>query len=689
VTQRVSWVAAAISEPAARARVRIWSGGESIVALAPAAGSGSSNATIVLPTGLDGGLGARLYVNASVVLENCYSSTVSDTMPPVDPNVGAFVELAVLEFLENGPMQTVVARCAQDEAAIATPIKTAHASRRLRCRPLFFKAISAVEMGCNISLQSISLEWITSCRYGAGITTSVISFHLNISSRSLSTTCPPYICIYVWYRVYIHHVPPCLCHITVPLHYTDLVCIRMRYVCKHMCANFVTSTVWTQTVAAGRDIAVVAFVSFVAQAPELTKSTLAIGISSTGVVRVEIVSDAGATDPNGFALSVIDVVASQGLSVSVSGSAIELSVQAITHPLWSTTDGRSNESVIDFRRLECNVSNGVRSTQLSVLLSVQCQGVGMVPNVWTTGSLCLPCPRGAQCFVNGDNAYAIPGYMSHGESDGSALFVACLPSSKCCGNNTCCGSLGYTGIDFACVVCAIGYYKLGGECRKCSAGGGIASVALFSGLVVAAVCALARIVARGVETSFVAITMNFAQTIAVVSSLHVPWPDNVSSTMSVLSVVNFNLDVIQPECTLPEFRWSSRYIAYMSFPLVVVGAACVGTYLGPAACCCCKRRHNSSSSSIGRGLQQLRTPQPSAVDATVTVPKQSGISAATRRASLTATMGEIARKALSKSQYDLAKLVVLSALKTLYLVICKQALSFFDCTRVGAARVHL
>ena len=128
MTLRVSWVAAAISEPAARARVRIWSGGESIVALAPAAGSGSSNATIVLPTGLDGGLGARLYVNASVVLENCYSSTVSDTMPPVDPNVGAFVELAVLEFLENGPMQTVVARCAQGEAAIATPIKAAHAS---------------------------------------------------------------------------------------------------------------------------------------------------------------------------------------------------------------------------------------------------------------------------------------------------------------------------------------------------------------------------------------------------------------------------------------------------------------------------------------------------------------------------------------------------------------------------------
>jgi hypothetical protein len=116
---------------------------------------------------------------------------------------------------------------------------------------------------------------------------------------------------------------------------------------------------------------------------------------------------------------------------------------------------------------------------------------------------------------------------------GSSDFVySCIPTSACIGNGTCAD--GHTG--FLCGTCSDGYSSVNSKCIKCSnnkAGFPIVFIILFF---------IAYFLVRNAEPTYsrihsISIAITFLQIISLFGSIPVSWPNTVSSTYSVFSVL--------------------------------------------------------------------------------------------------------------------------------------------------------
>jgi hypothetical protein len=440
---------------------------------------------------------------------------------------------------------------------------------------------------------------------------------------------------------------------------------------------------------ASRDVGVVALIKFRNQPPRLASAALAVAVAD-GDVPLAVDIGGVASDVEGDALLLTDVrwTAPEGGAAAAAATAAGASAAASSSFAVSgliitvRVGGRDGPAaapgapaaVRHFRSLAFTVSDGTSSVRGNVSFDVSCSGaaatLGSVPNVWSRGPLCLACPPGAKCADDGAVPFALPGWFEHTDGDGGLVYAPCSPPEKCCGANTCCEHLGYTDVDRLCGVCARRYYKLGTMCKPCPPNSGAASVALFAVVGVVACVAVCWVMARGVDTAFVQIGINFSQTIAIISSFRVAWPGAVAGAMSSLSFANLNLDLAKPECSIEGFGWSERWVLYMLTPPVVVAATLVAVFL-VVPCLSRVRRMCSGGRSAA------------AAAAAAAAPPRRTLAPAGRRASAAATMKDIMHGALTRSQFDLAKLVMFMALKILYVMLCTQALSFFDCTRVG------
>ena len=433
---------------------------------------------------------------------------------------------------------------------------------------------------------------------------------------------------------------------------------------------------------APRDVGVLVLVQYVNQVPRLAGGgalSAPVG-DGDGVTLVDL--GAVSSDVEGDALAVRDV---RWLPVGAPARASQWSVVGLVLSVrvggWDApATGAGGPAavvrgfrVLAFRVVEVGTGAGVSgNVSFDVTCGTGAAGVGSVPNVWSRGALCVPCPAGAKCADDGAPPYALPGFFGHADGDGGLVFAECAPAEKCCGANTCCDALGYTDPSRLCAVCAPRHYKLGTSCRPCPATSGAASLLVFAAVGVIACVAICWVMARGVDTAFVQIGINFSQTIAIISSFRVAWPGAVAGAMSALSFANLNLDLAKPECSIPDFGWTSRWGLYMLAPPVVVAATLAAVFVvGPCV--------GSLRRACGRPPPApAARPGALAVAAAAAAPR-----AAARRASAAATMKEIVQGALKRSQLDLAKLISLMAIKILYVMLCTQALSFFDCTRLG------
>ena len=132
-------------------------------------------------------------------------------------------------------------------------------------------------------------------------------------------------------------------------------------------------------------------------------------------------------------------------------------------------------------------------------------------------------------------AIAIPGR--------SWCIVACSPPSSCLGSNFC--GVGYGGA--RCDTCSDGYYQRSGECVLCPA----SPAALFIGfaiIVLAAAMGAYWLNKKAVNTTTVAIGVDYFQVIAIFLGAQVQWPEPVKELFNILSAFNLNIEVVAPEC---------------------------------------------------------------------------------------------------------------------------------------------
>jgi hypothetical protein len=239
------------------------------------------------------------------------------------------------------------------------------------------------------------------------------------------------------------------------------------------------------------------------------------------------------------------------------------------------------------------------------------------------GETCLPCPGnfgsgfiGADCdgfkdfskfgnlTFNNRFSYPIPraGYYNLNSSDRNALkwgsegesqmpacpdgfqdakrdvcIVPCDPPESCLANNVC--SFGYASKSpmWKCSNCDTGFYRRNTECVKCP-DSPWALVIGFTLLVVFAGIVGFVLSQKGVNIAVISIGLDFFQVLAIFASSGVKWPPIVKELLHILSAFNLNIEIVAPECIVPDLSYKAKFWFIMLLPLSVGGLLLGGVF---------------------------------------------------------------------------------------------------------------
>jgi len=146
--------------------------------------------------------------------------------------------------------------------------------------------------------------------------------------------------------------------------------------------------------------------------------------------------------------------------------------------------------------------------------------------------------------------------------------VPCDPPGSCLGNNFC--AFGYASKPpmWKCSNCDTGFYKRNNECVKCP-DSPWALVIGFTLLVAFAGCVGYFLNQKGVNIAVVSIGLDFFQVLAIFATAGVKWPAVIKQLFEILSAFNLNIEIVAPECIVPDLSYKAKFYFIMLLPLSV------------------------------------------------------------------------------------------------------------------------
>ena len=219
---------------------------------------------------------------------------------------------------------------------------------------------------------------------------------------------------------------------------------------------------------------------------------------------------------------------------------------------------------------------------------------------------CLPCPDGAVCAgfddrlrdPNDNQTYIDRGVhtyprpkatfynMNSSDSKSSGMYrtcpetvanvypgrdvcvVACSPPEACLGDNYC--AYGYRSVApyFRCATCDIGFYKRANECVKCPDSPwalviGFAMLVMFGGLLAYTLNKMK------INLAFISIGIDYFQVLAIFAQSKVAWPPIIKELFHVLSAFNLNIEIVAPECIVPDLAYKQKWSFIMALPFAI------------------------------------------------------------------------------------------------------------------------
>lgn len=209
------------------------------------------------------------------------------------------------------------------------------------------------------------------------------------------------------------------------------------------------------------------------------------------------------------------------------------------------------------------------------------------------GEFCLACPTGGSCsgglsypvakagFFNLNSTYAAadacPASALVLNRDGTTrdvCLVACAPAEACIGANQCAEAYRSTAPAYRCNTCAPKFYKRASECIKCPD----APIMLVVGflLLAAGLAFIGYLLNRyKVNVAFVSIAIDYFQVISIFLNSKIQWPPVIKNLMYVLSAFNLNLDIVAPECLVPDISYAQKFYFIEGLPLALFGVLLV------------------------------------------------------------------------------------------------------------------
>ena len=213
----------------------------------------------------------------------------------------------------------------------------------------------------------------------------------------------------------------------------------------------------------------------------------------------------------------------------------------------------------------------------------QCQ-----PGTWgREGEYCLECPPGALCpgfnpsLGFSEDPYSVPGWwriQPLGLEDGRCpqerqranatcfLFFPCDPRQICLGDNEC--AVGYEGE--RCAQCSENYYRLDGECKECPDNPWV--VIVMALVLIPGGCFLLYFLNKKmVNMALYVILLDYVQVLSIFARSRVTWPQIVKDIFQFFSVFNLNIEILSPECAIPDVTYDKKWFTVMLIPIVITG----------------------------------------------------------------------------------------------------------------------
>ena len=241
-----------------------------------------------------------------------------------------------------------------------------------------------------------------------------------------------------------------------------------------------------------------------------------------------------------------------------------------------------------YTQISCSIPafQGSTFNQSRQLITVKLQcATGTYNRVWAKrGPACGECPRGAFCSTSGDFIPVnLEGYYPDYTNEDEIAFLPCAVAEACLAqtetfslaiksmeSRQICAT-GYEGV--RCGQCSKEYHRNGLRCEPCP------KLNLPNGIIALILVVLILFVLlvlnwiRKVDLGFLGIAIDFMQTMAILQSFQLRWPEEVNRIFQAFSFINLNIEIGSPECyVIPDENVAFEYKLYLSVlvPLIVL-----------------------------------------------------------------------------------------------------------------------
>ena len=146
--------------------------------------------------------------------------------------------------------------------------------------------------------------------------------------------------------------------------------------------------------------------------------------------------------------------------------------------------------------------------------------------------------------------------------------VACVPPEACLGNNLCAQAYTSKAPNYRCASCAKGYYRRGPECIRCPDSPYMLIVGVV--LLLFFVAGLGYYLQRAkINLAIVSIGIDYFQVLAIFANSKIAWPPQIKDLFQILSAFNLNIEIVAPECLVPDVSFFQKWSVIMAIPLGV------------------------------------------------------------------------------------------------------------------------
>jgi hypothetical protein len=146
-------------------------------------------------------------------------------------------------------------------------------------------------------------------------------------------------------------------------------------------------------------------------------------------------------------------------------------------------------------------------------------------------------------------------------------FLPCEPKSACLAATA--YMLGNCSEAYAgqrCSLCAPGHYRVTGKCEVCPKCP-VCMYLIFIGAGILGATIAHYLSKKRIECAVFSIGVDYFQVLAMLMRADVAWPAAVRNLYHWLSIFNFNLDLLAPECSLPSFPYWQKWVVIEMLPL--------------------------------------------------------------------------------------------------------------------------